>query len=94
MQVTMITIKPDQPVATQQLSIQPAPIVKALKETMPKIGDSLDIDTLVADTFTVSKESNRFVSDDHHYQVRVKYGNNIMEIIELPTQTQVALQFD
>lgn len=94
MQVTMITIKPGQPTATKQVSIQPEPIVTALRETMPKIGNSLDIEALVADTFTVSNESNRFVSDDHHYQVRVKYGNNIMEIIELPTQTQVALQFD
>lgn len=94
MHVTMITIKPEHQITTRQLPLQPEPVIAALKETMPKIDNSLDSSALVTETLTASNESNRFVSDDHHYQVRVKYGNNLMEIIELPTQTEVTLQFD
>lgn len=92
MRVIMITGKQDQPSTTQALPLQPSFIVAALQEIMPDIDESLDIATVVSNAFTTNNDHDWIVSDDHRYQVRVKYDGNIMDIFEAPTKTQVILK--
>ena len=94
MRVIMITGKQGQPSAIQALPLQPTFIVAALQEIMPDISESLDINTLVTNAFTANNDHDWLVSDDHHYQVRVKHDGNIMDIFETPTKTQVILKLD
>lgn len=92
MQIIMTTTQPKQASVTKHLPLEQAPIVAAVKTALPTIDDSLKTSVLIANVFTIKNDSIWFNSLDQRYQVRVKSGDNIMEITDVPTQTQVTLK--
>ena len=92
MQVIMTTTQPRQEIVVSHLPLEQAPIVTAVKTALPNIDASMNISALIAKAFTIKNDSDRFTSRDQRYRLRVKSGINIMEITEVPTQTQVNLQ--
>ena len=92
MQVIITTTQPKQASVAKHLPLEQAPIVAAVKAVLPNIDDSLKTSVLIANVFTIKDDSIWFNSLDQRYQVSVKVGRNIMEITEVPTQTQVTLK--
>lgn len=92
MQIIMTNTQPKQKIVVSHLPLKQASIVTALKTALPNIDASLDISAVIAQAFTIKRSSRCFTSRDQRYQLRVKVGRNIVEITEVPTQTQVNLK--
>ena len=91
MQIIMTTKQQGQQIDTKHLPLKHTPIVTAVKATLPNIDASMNISAVIAQAFTIKNDNRHFTSDDQRYQLRVKSGDNIMEITEVPTRTQVTL---
>lgn len=92
LRVIMTTTQPGQKSVALHLTLKHTPIVTAVKAALPNIDASLEISALIAKAFTIRNGDYYFTSRDQRYQLRVKSGRNIIEITEVPTQTQVNLQ--
>ena len=93
MQIIMTTKQQGQQIDAKHLPLKQAPIATAVKTASPNIDASMDISAVIAQAFTIKNGNRHFTSRDQRYQLHVKFGRNIVEITEVPTQTQVNLQW-